>query len=141
MVDMNIPAFRRLMKAWHPEFVQPATDGDAEVTLHMARTASERVPFDARAYSHAWLVERNLPSQLPDALRPKAQRIYPVPLYGVGVMVEPRNPLYRPAAKIIERAMCDAVMEADADGKLLDTPFVKARMDEARRRTIDKLFG
>jgi hypothetical protein len=34
-----------------------------------------------------------------------------------------------------------AVMDADADGKLTDSPFVKARMYEARDKERRALFG
>jgi len=41
----------------------------------------------------------------------------------------------------VEGAMRDAVLEAEAEGRLTDAPFVKARMSEARTFAVKKLFG
>jgi len=57
-----------------PNEPQPQDDAATLATLHYARTLANSVPFKLRAYSHRWLCERNLPSGLPDALKPKAER-------------------------------------------------------------------
>jgi hypothetical protein len=106
--------------------------------IHMARTQTEAVRFKLRAYSHAWLMERGYPSLLPDELRPRAQRIYPVVASGVGIAVRSK---YEEVKVAVEGAMRDAVLEAEAEGRLIDAPFVRARMSEARRVAIRKLFG
>jgi hypothetical protein len=41
----------------------------------------------------------------------------------------------------IRGAMEDAVLEAEADGRLTDAPFVKGRMMEARAKARKILFG
>jgi hypothetical protein len=109
--------------------------------MHRARTAAQSISLRARAYSHAWLCERGLPSGLPDELKPKAQRLYPVVALGVGISVNARNPLLRPAMAEVRGAMEHAVLDAEAEGRLADAPFVKARMDEAREKTMRALFG
>jgi len=42
---------------------------------------------------------------------------------------------------MVQDAMSDAVLEAEADGKLLDTPFVRTRIQEARAKTFKQLLG
>lgn len=120
------------------------TEDEILVSLHMARTSAEFLALRARAYSHAWLLERGYRSLLPDGLRPKAQRIYPVIAMGVGIAVKGfinGGPVQRAALVEIRTSMEDAVLEAEADGKLADAGHVKKRMQAARRKTIDKLFG
>jgi hypothetical protein len=74
-------------------------------------------------------------------LKPSAERLYPVAVHAVGVSVNAASPLLRPIAAKVERAMSDAVAEVHADGRLLDGALVKARMAEARERTIKQLLG
>lgn len=120
-----------------------AEDDDATVLvmLHVARTAARSVPFDLRAYSHRWLVDRGLPSQLPDQLKPRAERIYPRVVSAVGIAVRARSPESQGAVSEIQRSMQDAVLDAEADGRLTDDVFVKARIMEARARARKRLFG
>lgn len=106
--------------------------------IHLARTKSEVVGFKFRAYSHAWLIDHGYPSLLPDELRPRAQRMYPVTALGVGIAVKSKCDEVR---IVVAGAMQNAVLEAEADGRLTDSPFVKMRMLEARRRATKKLFG
>lgn len=135
----------RGLRGWYakhrPAMPQPETDDQAEIVMHIARTETPAVSFRARAYSHAWLCERGLPSRLPDELKPKAERLYPVATIAVGLSVNARNPLIVPAMGEVRGAMEHAVLEADADGRIADTVFVKARMAEARERTMRALFG
>jgi hypothetical protein len=108
--------------------------------LHRARTEAESVSLPARAWSHRWLAERSLPSGLPDALKPKAERLYPVVHEGVLIGVKAQSELMKPAAAEIQREMEGAVAEAYADGRT--TPeFVRRRMFEARQRATLRLFG
>lgn len=125
-------------KILFPHLPQPAEH--AETTLHMARTQMAEISFKKRAYSHAWLTERGLPSQLPDELKPRAQRIYPVISEAVLVSANSNSPHLKPAAKIVERAMSDAVEEAYADGKR-EPAFVRSRIQEARRKAWKQLTG
>jgi hypothetical protein len=131
----------RIWAELYPHMDPPANDAEALVTLHMARTAAESVRFDLRAYSHRWLVDHGHRSLLPDSLRPKAERIYPVDAPGVGIAVRVGSPELIPAGLEIRASMETAVLEAHADGRLTDTPFVRARMTEARAYTRKKLFG
>jgi hypothetical protein len=110
------------------------SDAEAEITLHIARTASAWLELKKRAWSHRWLVERGLPSQLPDDLRPRAERICPKIVQAVGISLNVRNPLLEAAVPIVRGAMESAVLEAEADGKLGDSKFVTARMTEAREK-------
>jgi hypothetical protein len=113
----------------------------AEIQMHMARTQVDWLDLKKRAYSHRWLQERGYPSQLPDHLKPKAERLYPIIAEAVLVSANSNSAILKPAMPIIQKAMCDAVEEAAADGKLSDSEFVKARMGEARRRSMRQLFG
>ena len=135
---------RRLRKAWpevFPHLPGPKTDADAEIVMHHARTQNSRIAFKLRAYSHSWLIDHCLPSGLPDDLRPKAQRMYPVTVSAVGIAVTASNPLMQPVADQVRKAMESAVLEADADRKLDDSEFVRGRMQEARERTLKQLMG
>jgi hypothetical protein len=119
---------------------QPTSDTEAEASMHLARTQMDVIPLEARAWSHCWLTERDLPSQLPDELKPSAERMYPRVVEAVLVAATARTDFMKPAAKIIQAAMSDAVEDCYADGKR-DPAFVRARMQEARGRTIKSLFG
>jgi hypothetical protein len=146
-------AFRNLLEAgdvagcrkfWaekFPNMPQPKTQQEAEVTMHRARTEANSVSLRARAYSHAWLIERGMESGLPDDLKPKAQQIHPVRAVAVGISVNFRSDWMRDAAVQVRGAMEGAVLDAHAHGKIEDTPFVRARMFEARDREMRSLFG
>ena len=135
---------RRLLKGWSeifPHLRGPQTEADAKVVMHHARTQNPRIEFKLRAYSHSWLLERALPSGLPDELRPKAQRMYPVVVSAVGISVNTKNEFLKPIVGEVRQSMEYAVLEAEADGKLEDTPHVRKRMLEARKRTYKRLLG
>lgn len=135
---------RQLMKHWRaaaPHLPQPETVEQAEIVMHMARTGAESVSFDKRAYSHAWLTERARPSQLPDNLKPRAERLYPRVVSAVMIANKVTNQYFAPAAAEVQTAMEHAVLDAQAEGRLEDSVFVHARMMEARDRTYRQLFG
>lgn len=138
---LDVPGIRALWAKHSPHLSQPKDDAEALVALHMARTAAESLSIKDRAYSHRWLDERNLPSQLPDRLKRSADRLYPQNKYGVGVSFGFKSRELRPAAQLIQGAMCEAVLEAEADGRLLDDAHVIKRMNEARDREYRALFG
>lgn len=123
-----------------PRMPQPESREQAEVVMHWARTEADSISLQARAWSHRWLTERNLPSGLPDRLKPSAERLYPVVREGVGISFNFRNELLKPAAAEIQRAMEDAVNDAYAEGRT-EPGFVTARMSEARDKTFKALFG
>lgn len=128
---------------WHkhaPDMPQPETREQAEIVMHMARTAAESVAFSHRAWSDRWLEERGLPSQLPDELKPEARRTHPRIVEAVGVSVNFRSAVLAPAAAEIEGAMSAAVADCFANGDR-DPVLVKARMFEVRDQAMRKLFG
>lgn len=132
-----------LMAAWGqvmPGLPQPESRAHAEITMHMARTAADTVNLKARAYSHRWLTERDLPSQLPDNLKQSAERLYPVVVSAVGISVNTRNKWLKPAMIEVRVAMENAVEDAYAEGRK-EPQFVTTRMNEARDTTYRKLFG
>lgn len=138
--DGDVSALR---SAWHrlmPHLPQLESADQAETAMHMARTAAESITLDKRAYSHRWLTERGHQSQLPDHLRSKAERMYPIVVEGVGIFVETRHEFLKPAMLEVRGAMEDAVNDAYAEGRT-EPSFVKARMAEARAKTMKALFG
>jgi hypothetical protein len=138
--ELDVEGIRSLWAEHSPHLSQPSAE-EALISLHMARTAAEGIEFKCRAYSHKWLTERGYSSRLPDHLKQSAERIYPRVVKGVGISYNIRAPELRPAAKLIQGAMEQAVLEADANGKLSDTEFVKNRMNEARDKERRALFG
>jgi hypothetical protein len=136
--QIDIKGLRLLWGGVAPNMPLPDTDEEMLTAIHLARTKSDLVRFRYRAYSHAWLSERGYPSLLPDELRPKAQRLYPVTTLGVGIAVKSKYDIVKTT---LTQVMQDAVLEAEADGKLADSPHVKIRMMEARLRATKKLFG
>jgi hypothetical protein len=137
----DVDALRDVWAKVAPHLPQPDTREKAEIVMHMARTSSTQVHFRRRAYSHSWLTERSLPSQLPDELKPRAERMYPRIVEGVGIAIKARNPLFQPVADEARKAMEHAVLDAEAEGKLSDGQFVTERMNEARDRTYRSLLG
>lgn len=140
METLDVAQARKLWAHVFPHL--PAIKDDAGILamLHLARTQSPIVRRSARLYSHRWLGERSLPSALPDAMRPPADREYPVVKTGVGIVVRAGDGM-EPLALKIRGAMEGAVLEAEADGKLEDADHVRRRMDEARRRELKRLVG
>lgn len=134
-------AMWRVMAGAVPDAPQPKTPAQAEIILHRVRVETQSLALRLRAYSHAWLTERGLPSGLPDALKPAAERLYPRVVDAVGIAVKvPR--IFAPVGAEIQRAMAEAVLELEADGVALDDrPVVHGRMFEARARTLKTLLG
>jgi hypothetical protein len=132
---------RELWNKAAPHLPQPKDDAEALKTIHYARTVSGAIRDPLRCYSHRWLEEQGLPSGLPDRLKPKADRLYPRIASAVGLAVQMRNPAEAGGGVEIRKAMEYAVLEAEADGRLTDSPFVKLRVEEARAKERRKLFG
>lgn len=149
---MSAQSFRQLLeagdvdglrKAWlelSPNMPQPETREKAEIVMHMTRTSTQSLPLRPRAYSHRWLQERMLPSQLPDELKPSAERLYPVIAEGVGIALGFRSKWMRPAIGEVRGAMEYAVEDAYADGRR-EPAFVKSRMMAAKDKAMRVLFG
>lgn len=134
LVAADVDGVRRLWAHAFPNMPQaPQRDRDVLIQIHLARTQMVSIPLKLRAYSHRWLLDNGYPSMLPDDMKPKAERIYPRIAEAVGISVTASNPLFKPVAKSIERAMADAVEDAFASGRR-EPEFLKARMNEARAR-------
>jgi hypothetical protein len=140
LLDVDVVTTRKLWAHVRPNFPQPDTDADVEITIHYSRTLTNSISFRPRAYSHAWLMERGLPSGLPDKLRPRAERMYPRVVPGVGLSVNFSSPEMQPVKIVVQGAMEDAIREVHADGKITDAPLVKQRMAEARKRVFKELM-
>jgi hypothetical protein len=150
---MSAAGMRALLEAGDVEALRSAwaqlaphlprhTRAQAEIVMHHARTQCEAVTLPKRAYSHRWLIERDLPSGLPDKLKPSAERLYPkvVTAVGIGSICSKGREWMQPALGLIRGAMEQAVQECYAEGHT-DPGFVSARMAEARGREQKHLFG
>lgn len=127
--DLDVAGARRLWALAAPHVPQDATDAQLLVTLHMARTAAESIDLRRRAYSHRWLLDNGHPSQLPDPLKPRAERLYPRVVDAVGVAALSKYPQ---VAREVGGAMIDVIENSYADGET-DPTIVRPRMMEARR--------
>src|SRR5437868_1304713 len=99
---MEVGDVEGLRRAWAkvgPKMPQPATYEQAEIIMHYARTQARWLNLKGRAYSHAWLRERLLPSGLPDELKPRAERLCPVIAEAVGISVNFGGGYLKPAEK------------------------------------------
>ena len=135
LVDLDLKGLRQLWHIVAPHLPQPKTDQETLVSAHHARTQAKTIPFKLRAYSHRWLTERNLPSGLPDYMKPRAERLYPKIVTAVGIAVKSMSGANAPLAKALEQAMSDAVAEMYADG-IEDPKIVKPHMLAAYNRTL-----
>ncbi len=131
--DGNVAELRKLWAEIAPHLPQPRNDTEALASLHYARTISDFVGAIERRYSHRWLIDNGCPSGLPDHLKPKAERVYPSIVEGVGIasMSAPgaMKSLFNHA---VEKVMSDAVLESYADGHAHEPHIVKARILEKR---------
>ncbi len=139
--EVDITAARRLWAKLAPNCPQPESDGEVLATIHYARTRTVTLPKRARFYSHRWLEDHNLPSGLPDAMRPPAERMYPRSESAVGISYNARSSLLKSVTDHVRSAMEYAVLDAYADGNQDDHSFIRLRMNEARLRTLKKLLG
>jgi len=119
---------------------QPEDDAAAEASLHMARTQANSLALRLRAYSHRWLTERGLPSQLPETLRAPAERLYPQIVEAVGISINSSNDHLKPLAKEAERRAGIAVEEMYADGDT-DPEVVKKRIQEVKTNVMRSAIG
>jgi hypothetical protein len=141
MVSLDVERARQVWGIIFPHLPPINSDEEMLATLHMARTQSVSINDKLRFYSHRWLSERGHPSQLPDELRPSAERMYPRRQSAVGISVNVQSELFRPVAKHVRGAMEDAVLEIYADGRSEDIDLIKKRMLEARQKVTRKLLG
>lgn len=129
LVDFDIDGIRKLWRHVSPNMPQPESDAEALISIHMARTATERLPFRFRAYSHSWLTERKYPSQLPDELKPRAERMYPRIVSAVGICVASVSNRKTDYHRYVMGKLADVVENFYADG--IEDPIpIKAAMKE-----------
>lgn len=140
LIECDVAGMRKLWGQVAPHLSQPASDHEALIALHHARTQAESVPIKLRLWSHRWLTERHFPSGLPDELRPRGEQVHPVVVEAVGICVKARSPERAPAAEFVREAMSGAVLEMYAD-KVRDPVRVKARMMECRARALESIYG
>ena len=131
LIELDIEGMVRAWGRMWPGLPVPATRGEVLVALHIARTTAATVPLRLRAYSHRWLIDQGYPSQLPDHLKSRAERLYPKVEKSVGISVNSKYPVVKHA---IQTAMEQAVLEAYADGHSDEPEKVRQRMLEARQK-------
>jgi hypothetical protein len=139
LLECDVAQMRKLDQHLMPHLSQ-LTDDEVLITIHLARTSSERIPLKLRAWSHRWLLDNGLPSKLPDHLKSKAERLYPRIVDAVGIAVNSSNDALKPVVGMVHKAMSNAVLECYADNRK-EPEFVKARMMEAKHKTILNLLG
>jgi hypothetical protein len=130
---------QKMWKEFMPHLPQPNAAG-AEVSMHMARTSTETISLKARAYSHRWLLERSYPSQLPDRLKPSAERLYPRIVEAVGLSVNSKNEYFKPAMDEVRKSMELVVEDCYANGDTAPE-IVRPQMMDAYHKTMKSLFG
>lgn len=130
LIDLDVPAERRAWRELCPHLPQTATDEEITISMHLRRTAEQTIPPRWRYYSHRWLMDRAIPSQLPDHLKPSAERMYPRKVDAVGVAVRSR---FVEVQRAITGAMSGAVADCYANGDR-DPFIVKPQMMAARDR-------
>lgn len=136
----DVALLRRIWSVVMPHLPGPRTDWEAEVIMHRARTETATISRRARFYSHRWLTERQYPSGLPDNMRPSAERMYPKIADSVGISLNTKSSIVKPALPIIRKAMEGVVMDIYS-GKRREPAYIKARMLEAKDKETKLLFG
>jgi hypothetical protein len=130
--DIDHELAMKLWKHARPAAAQPENELQAIIMLHYARTKISSMPEKLRLYSHCFLRDYNMPSALPDHLKPKAERMYPVGIRAVGTASGKFGGGKTAFNYAIEKVMSDAVLEVQADGHDLASPVMKARILEKR---------
>lgn len=142
--DIDVNGMRKLHTHVFPQY--PAGD-DASILLniHVARVRARWLNLKARAYSHRWLLDNGYPSDLPDHLKPKAERLYPrvvtATAYAFGGVFG--SPHLRPLKKEVEAAVHTVILDTYATDKVdaIDHDKLRAHMHATKDQTIRKLVG
>ena len=140
ILELDITGAERLWQYIAPHMPQPKSTDETLATLHMARTATEKAHWRLRCYSHSWLCERSLPSQLPDHLKPRAERIYPWIVRAAAFTFNTRSPYLKPLKPLVLKAIDERMNELWADKRNDDATVLK-EIDETKKRTIKKYIG
>lgn len=142
LIAGDVDLLQRMWATWFPHAYRPQNWQEAEIQLHLARTKAQNVPLRLRCYSHHWLIERELPSMLPDDLKPKAESYRPKIASAVGFAWGTHSKIMKPAEPIIVRAVSDRIEEMALDGMLESNPDgVRTEMLLTKNRVLHKLFG
>lgn len=136
----DVSYLRRFWAEKSPGMPQPESTADAETIMHRARTETSSISQRSRFYSHRWLTERGFPSGLPDELKPSAERMFPVKADSVGLSMNVKNPVFAPAAVVVQDAVNYKILEMYADGDK-DPKIVHPEMMRVRTNTWKKLVG
>jgi hypothetical protein len=140
LVELDVGGMRAIWRHVAPH-LSAGNDSEVLAAMHLARTSAATVPSNLRCYSHAWLIDHSFPSNLPDNLKAKADRLYPRVVEGVGISVNFSADAFKPAAPIIARVMSDAAHDIYADNSHPDAGLVRVRLAEVRKIETVKLFG
>lgn len=135
LIELDASAIRKFWHVVAPGAPQPRTDAEAVTTMHCARTLSMSIPDHLRYYSHRWLLDRGLPSGLPEALKPAAERMYPRIAEGVGLAAL----VPRPYTPVLRRVAEEAVLDMYASSRKPEPDKVRARIAEVRAAERKKL--
>jgi hypothetical protein len=130
LASLDVQAARRYAARHEAHLPRLGSDFEVLALLHCARTATQTIVPRLRFYSHRWLLDHGLPSQLPDRLRPSAERMYPKIVRAVGVAVGSKHAEVKHA---ITGAMNGAINDCYANGDT-DDLIVSTQMREARAR-------
>lgn len=135
--EVDVAAMRRLSRHLFPHLPEQNSDMDVITSIHIARTQASWLAFKKRAYSHAWLTDRAMPSSLPDNLRPRAERLYPRVVEGVGIASRSagsHDELKRMIGLGSVQAMSNVVNDYYATDRLASPDPVKVHDDMLRER-------
>jgi len=130
---------RRLWSHSHSHLPQ-VSEKEAEKMLHLARCGTGTLPLKLRAYSHRWLVERNIPSPLPDEIRPECERLYPRIADSVALCFRASNPAFKEVAAYAQHKASLAVEEMWAENDK-DPLRVRNRIKEVKLQSEREMLG
>lgn len=123
LLELDVAGIRALWQHLSPGLPQPQSEDETLHTIHLARVGMATLPAQQRAYSEAWLKER------------QTGRIVRAVGIAVGVHGD-LDPVRRERTQELQSAMSEAVTQAIQDGVDLatETPEIQRRMREARQK-------
>lgn len=140
-MEVDVETAKKLWAHVYPHLYQPKTGHETLIMIHSARTQAESVPFKLRAWSHSWLLDNNYPSNLPDHLKPAAERVYPRIVDAVGISVNSTSPARKPLAAHIRAAMEYVVNDAYSNRTRPSDERIREMMMLARVEVVRELLG
>lgn len=119
LLALDVDAARRLWAKVSPHLYQPKDDEETLVMLHTARVKLLSIPVKARAYSAAWLAER------------EAQAVEPRIVQAVGAASSAKDPGFKSAlVGAMSRAAEAAItggLDPDRDANEIRSAMLDAR--------------